>query len=239
MVIDSKALLSCFNETRATALDASTYNFEKACETISQVYSDWEFDVPKRFIEYETTMDAVKDYANWKDEVKSIPTHWLYKFPFTLPSGIWTYIYSDRKNYHLGYRRTKASVTKEINISGGSQAVTREFIRDIYRLLYKEISKTEIEELGKKVDEIMEVEDVMDDLEYTLLDRDEIGMVSSNEMFILGNIDVMIFEVAVCNYLIKSHDIMYYEPYIKYINDMIKYCGIYFAFNDICIVCRK
>lgn len=79
----------------------------------------------------------------------------------------------------------------------------------------------------------------MEDLECTLLEQDEIGMISATELFILGNIDVMIFDVAICNYLIKYHNIMYYEPYIKYVNDMIKYCGLCFMFNDICIICKK
>ncbi len=239
LIINTKELLDSYNKAKAVALDSSTYSFENSIKTISAIYSDWKFNVPKRFVEYNTTLEAIKDYQNWKDEVKSLPTNWMYKFPFTIPHGIWTYIYSDRLNYHLGYRRTGASVKSELNVSEGSVVVTRDFIHEIYSFLYKEISKAEIEELGKNVKVIMEVDNVMDELEQKLLKEDEYGITSGDELFILGNNDVMIFEVAVCNYLIKEHNVKYYDTYVKYINDMIKYCGICFAFDDICIVCKK
>ncbi|RAJ81875.1 hypothetical protein CLV59_104100 [Chitinophaga dinghuensis] len=238
--INYPKLLQYLNEAKSKAYDAATYNFQLAKETMSNVYADCNFEIPATFLEYDSILEATADYHTWKEIVKTVPTNWNFRFPFTNPWGARQYIGFERDNFHLARRRDIYlwNATEEV-VHGGENAVTGDCIRLIYKTLLDPISKEEYNNFNKEVRDLYDQNDVMWDLADKLMDEDEQAAVSADELFILGTNRNMIFEVAVCNYLIAEHNIMYYKPYIDNINNMITYGGLCFVFGELCIICKK
>jgi len=240
--INETQLWHYFNEAKSKALNPANYNYLQAKESFVNLYSYCGFPIPPTFMEYGSIREAVENFDKWEEKVQSIPTNWNYKFPITSPWGITQYLAVNGDNFHLGYKRDNIIwLTKEEAVHGGENSITRECNRLIYTTLLDKIPKDELEQCDKEIDDAYELNDAFQDLEAKVLadEQDAIGMVTGDELFIMGNTMHMIMEVAVCNYLIAEHNIKYNKPYIDVINDMITHSGLCFAFGELCIICKK
>ncbi|WP_420572445.1 hypothetical protein [Kordia sp.] len=238
-MLQKTEFLEIFDETIKLALfDIAEFQKEKAISVMKNFYSEFNLEQPKQFFVYESMKELMQDFDRWKNHVKEGITSWEWNFPMANPFSFWLHIVV-KETFHLGYKRKGPGLftIKEETHDLGTNEVSKKLLHEMWSVLNDYENFEQYEDLLERETDILYEEDKISDFLEGLLDVT--SQESTGEVFFLGTDFKLVYEVAACNYLAKYHNVKRNSSYIKNITDMLMYCGVVMAFDEVCIICKK
>ncbi len=216
----------------------SPFNKRKAVDSIKNFYAEFDLKIPEYFYIYQDACSAMKNFNEWMINAKEAVTAWDWNFPMTNPNGAW-FNFAVKEKFDLAFKRIGPGLFR---IKGRSyDAGTAEVEKEILKTMWIEIASfhnlSYYTELLEKESDILSQNDLIDSFLNDLLDVT--SQISPYEVFFLGSDFKLVYEVAACNYLVRYHDIKRNSNYVSCINDILTYCGLVMAFDDVCVICKK
>lgn len=221
--------------------DESPFDSNLAIKSINDFYSEFELDKPKHFFTYDNAKVLYENFNEWSGKVNGSVTSWEWNYPMVYPYSFWAH-YVIKDSFDLTDKRKGPGlfVRAGEKCSSGENELPKSILRDMWEELADfEGLESYTKLLEKEVDTLCTL-DVNEDF-YNFLNGllDVTSQENPFDVFFIGTDFKLVYEVAACNYFIKTHNVKRNDSYINAINNMLRNCGLVLGFDNVCVICKK